>query len=253
MRRLDAVYDPELDESIVRLGFIDDLQIDGVAVTVTYKLPTYWCAPNFAYMMSADIRAQVAQVPGVESVQVVLRDHCDSAAINAGVNAGSAFREAFPQEALDDLDELRRTFLRKSFLARQEQLLRRLRTAGLDDARILALRCGELQPRGDDLYLGAVRVRLAAGDMEKYLRKRAALGLPCGEDALLFTTLEGAPLELATLADYLRRSRTVRVSLAFNTSLCEGLLRTRYQPERVNQHTSLGDQLLDIPTVKQWC
>ena len=42
------VLDPELDEPLVKLGFIDQVQVTGPDVTVVFKLPTYWCAPNFA-------------------------------------------------------------------------------------------------------------------------------------------------------------------------------------------------------------
>jgi metal-sulfur cluster biosynthetic enzyme len=264
--RLDNVFDPELDESITKLGFVDDVRIDGGDVTVVYKLPTFWCAPNFAYMMSSDVRDEVLQAPGVRSVHVVLLEHCADDEINAGVNRGRSFQETFPDESLDDLQELRRKFLDKSFLARQEQLIRRLRQAGMSDAQILELRVGDLVPAGEDVLvrtedqgrkteellpdsssvLGppSLCVRLAAPDLAKYLRKRAGLGLPGDAAALLFTTLEGAPLHAESLADYLRRSRTVRVSIALNSSLCEGLLRARYEPERNADTTSVGDVLL---------
>ncbi|HEY3233036.1 MAG TPA: iron-sulfur cluster assembly protein [Roseiflexaceae bacterium] len=279
--RLDQVYDPELDESIVRLGFVDDVRIDGDEVTVVYKLPTFWCAPNFAYMMSADVREQVEQAPGVQAVRVVLRDHFADTEINGGVNGGRAFRAAFPGEALDDLDELRRKFLEKSFLARQEQLIRRLRQAGLGDEEIVGLRGADVEPQGEDIVvhqnqeprtknqepdqtdcasgsrfspalsagegvLGSppVVVRLAAGDLEKYLRKRAGLGLPADGAARLFSELSGAPLRAEELAGYLRRSRTMRVSMAFNSAMCEGLLRARYHPDLNEDTTSVGDVLL---------
>jgi hypothetical protein len=186
-------------------------------------------------------------------VRVVLLDHCAEEEINTGVNQGQAFQEAFPDEALDDLHELRRTFLEKSFLARQEQLIRRLRQAGLDDAQIVGLAVGDLTPQGEDVCVqcqvsggleGPTLVRLAAGDLAKYQRKRVGLGLPAGDGALLFTMLDGTPLAAATLAAYLRRSRTIRVSIALNSSLCEGLLRTRYHPERSADTASVGDILL---------
>jgi metal-sulfur cluster biosynthetic enzyme len=254
--RLDNVYDPELDESILKLGFVDEVRVDGGVVTVTYKLPTYWCAPNFAYMMSADVRDEVRQVHGVESVRVVLVEHCSGDEINAGVNQNRSFQETFPDEALDDLDDLRRKFLHKSFLARQEQLIQRLRRAGIRDERLVALRLADVEARGEDVLvrpdhecgglpiandleppsaicnLQPVLMPLAAGDLAKYLRKRARLGLPTHPGALLFTGLDGAPLAVETLPMYLRHSRIVRVSIAFNTSLCEGLLHARYDPER---------------------
>jgi hypothetical protein len=217
-------------------------------------------------MMSADARELVGRLPGVRDVRVVLRDHFANAEINGGVNAGHAFQAAFPGEALDDLDELRRRFLEKSFLARQEQLIRRLRQAGLDDAAIVRLRVGDLAPQGEDILVqtederrkteaslpdpssvlrpSPARVRLAAGDLAKYLRKRAGLGLPSDAAAGLFCELSGAPLRAEDLPGYLRRTRTMRVSMAFNSAMCEGLLRARYHPE-LNEHTaSVGDILL---------
>jgi len=53
---LSAVRDPELDEPLTDLGFVKDVRIDGGQVTVTLWLPTYYCAPNFAYMMAVDAK-----------------------------------------------------------------------------------------------------------------------------------------------------------------------------------------------------
>lgn len=246
---LDRVFDPELDESILKLGFVESVEIAGAEVCVTYRLPTYWCAPNFAYMMAADIRAEVGQVPGVGQVRVLLRDHCAEQEITAGVNQGRSFREAFPGEATDELDDLRRKFWEKSFLARQEVLIRRLRAAGLSDERIVAMAVDELSLAGDDAIVAGdppLRVRLAGGDLRKYLHRRASL---LGEvSGLLFTDLANTPLRAEELMAYLRRSRMARISIAFNTSLCEGLLRTRYEPERAHETASLGDALLTVPT-----
>src|SRR5207247_3670504 len=69
---LGSVADPELDRSLVELGFARAaLDADG-HVTVEVRLPTYWCAPNFAYLMVQDARDAVAAVPGVRSVSVRL-------------------------------------------------------------------------------------------------------------------------------------------------------------------------------------
>jgi len=52
---LGTVRDPELDEPITALGFVSacSLAADGTA-EVRLRLPTYFCAPNFAYLMVAD-------------------------------------------------------------------------------------------------------------------------------------------------------------------------------------------------------
>ena len=59
---------------------------DGVA-GVRLRLPTYFCAPNFAFLMVADAYDAVSQVDGVRRAEVVLEDHFASDAINGGVAA----------------------------------------------------------------------------------------------------------------------------------------------------------------------
>jgi hypothetical protein len=218
-------------------------------VTVRYKVPTFWCAPNFVYMMSHDIRSEVGRVPGVAAVTVLVENNCVEDEINAGVNAGKSFEETFPNDTDgESLDALRRTFTAKGFLARQDVLLRRLRQAGMADEQILALRLDDLAVDGEDLAVATapIRVRLAGPDLAKYLHKRRKLGLDQAPAALLFTTIAGRPLAEVDLADYLRRSRSARLNIAFNTSLCEGLLRTQFRPEQQGSHQSVGDSLLTV-------
>ena len=63
---LTTVRDPELDEPITSLGFVASCVVscEGRAV-VRLRLPTYFCAPNFAYLMVADAYDAVIDVPGV--------------------------------------------------------------------------------------------------------------------------------------------------------------------------------------------
>ena len=49
---LGTVVDPELDEPITELGFVRSLVITGDDVEVHLRLPTSFCAPNFAYLMA---------------------------------------------------------------------------------------------------------------------------------------------------------------------------------------------------------
>src|SRR5262245_20117043 len=150
--QLARVYDPELDQPLTELGFIADVAVDGATVAVAFRLPTFWCAPNFAFMMAADIRARVSELPWVERIDVRLRDHFFDREINDGVNGGQSFVATFPDLATDDLTELRETFRVKAFLARQERLLRVLRGRGWSDETILDLRVSDLsgaRVRGD--------------------------------------------------------------------------------------------------------
>lgn len=248
---LDQVYDPELDAPITDLQFVAEVAIEGDHVLVRYNVPTFWCAPNFVFMMSHDIRHELAQVPGVGAVTVLVSNNCVEDQVNAGVNAGKSFEETFSDDidgSGESLEELRRIFTTKGFLARQDVLLRRLRQAGLADEAILDLSLDDLVVAGEDLLVSAadeapLLVRRAAGDLAKYLHKRRKLGLPTA-DALVFSTLEGQPLREIDLASYLRRSRAARLNIAFNTSLCEGLLRTQFHPEQQGTHASVGDSLL---------
>src|SRR5713101_4379054 len=98
LERLGHVLDPELDESILQLGFIRSLTVHDGHVTIAAALPTSWCAANFAYMMAEDIRRAVLSVEGVEQVTVRLGDHFAAEAIEAAVNAGKPFTEAFSGE-----------------------------------------------------------------------------------------------------------------------------------------------------------
>ena len=56
MRPWAAVVDPELDEPITELGFVRSLVITGENVKVHLRLPTSFCAPNFAYLMASDAK-----------------------------------------------------------------------------------------------------------------------------------------------------------------------------------------------------
>ena len=58
--------DPELDEPITSLGFVASCAVSAAGdAQVRLRLPTYFCAPNFAYLMVADAYDAVAALPGV--------------------------------------------------------------------------------------------------------------------------------------------------------------------------------------------
>src|SRR5215813_8979450 len=142
LERLAHVLDPELDESILDLGFVRSLELRSGHASVALRLPTSWCAVNFAYLMAEDVRRALLTVEGIRQVTVRLGDHCAAGEIEAAVNEGRPFAEAFPGEGAGSLAALRLTFLRKGFLSRQERLLRELRAAGCSTAVICALQVG---------------------------------------------------------------------------------------------------------------
>src|ERR1700761_1103700 len=109
---LDTVTDPEIDESVTTLEFISRLEVDAENdVCIEFRLPTYWCAPNFAFLMASDMRDAVAEIPWVRNAKVELLDHFSAELINRGVALRQDFRDAFPGETDDDLRALRQTFL----------------------------------------------------------------------------------------------------------------------------------------------
>jgi hypothetical protein len=63
-------------------------------------------------------RCRVLTVEGVRRVTVRLGDHCAAEEIEAAVNDGRPFSEAFPGEGAGSLAALRLTFLRKGFCRR---------------------------------------------------------------------------------------------------------------------------------------
>ncbi|PSK86902.1 uncharacterized protein DUF59 [Murinocardiopsis flavida] len=220
---LATVRDPELDEPITDLGFVASVDLDRTgAVTAELRLPTYFCAPNFAFLMVADAHDALRALPGVAAARVRLIDHFAAAEITSGVAAGGGFGAAFPETAADGrdgLDDLRRTFWRKAHAACQELLAFGLLTAGSDHAELVRLRLGDLAGRVDRAGLDRLR------------RRRADLGLPDGDGAPLLLGDDGTPLTAAELPIRLRIARTTRLSIEGNADWCRGLLRTRY-PER---------------------
>ncbi len=231
------VLDPELDESLVKLGFIDRVQVADADITLRFKLPTYWCAPNFAYLMAADLRDRVHAIPGVRSVQILLLDHCADEEVSKGVNANKSFVEAFPDEAEDNLEELRLTFLRKGFLTRQDTLLRALLKVGLDEATLLALKIADLtieEATQRVLILTpqqqVVILKQAARTATSYLRRARTLGIAQTAQDLLFTDEHGQAITPGTLQSYLRQSRSIRMNIMFNTVFCVDMFQTRYGP-----------------------
>lgn len=214
---LDQVTDPELDESVVDLGFITGIDIaeDGV-VRVGFRLPTYWCAANFSYLMAADMRDAVAALPWVSRAEVRLDEHMFIDAINNGIAAGKDFAEAFPNEAGEDLGAIRRHFGLKSFERRQEALLRHLLAAGHDPAVFLDLTLEGLERLALDGEGTALRTR--------YLVRRPL----AGDSARAFVTSAGEPVMHETLSVYLRHIRRVGLNAEFNGALCRGLLAARY-------------------------
>jgi metal-sulfur cluster biosynthetic enzyme len=214
-RALDTVVDPELDEPITDLGFVRSATVTEDSVEVHLRLPTSFCAPNFAWLMVSDARDAVLGVPGVGRVVVELDDHSDSDLINAGLAADAGYRGTFGHEAEESLDELRATFQRKAHTAAMERALTALLRA---------------EPARGEADLGEVTLDdLPAGPpAEALLRRRATLGLPVDGNAPVLVDAQGRRPAPAEVAMAVRRARSVRISIDGNAHFCRGLLATRY-------------------------
>ena len=239
LTRLGQVLDPELDEPILDLGFVRWLRLRSGHASIALRLPTSWCAVNFAFLMAEDVRRAVMSVEGISRVTVLLGDHCAAPEIEAAVNDGRLFAEAFPGEAAGSLETLRLTFLRKGFLSRQERLLRELRDAGCSMAAISALRLGEVSIADDAIVIrqpGCPPLEIeSVAVFRRYLERRAELDLDCSPAAPLIVDLEGEPFSAERLQHHYEAVRTVRVALEANGSFCRALLSAQHrtsQPPR---------------------
>jgi metal-sulfur cluster biosynthetic enzyme len=210
---LEGVRDPELDQNLVELGFVTDVAVDGADVAVRLRLPTFYCAPNFAFLMVADARRVVEALPGVEVARIALEDHFTSDEINAAVGREAGFAEAFPGEATAELDDLRTLFQRKALTAREGRLGEALLASGRTPGDLAGMRLSELPP---------------GPDADRCTQLRTELGLDPDPAAPAFVTGDGTVVAAADMARFLRFARLVARSLEGNAHLCRGLLKTRY-------------------------
>jgi len=235
LESLGRVTDPELDEPVTELGFVTAVAVDpDGGVTVEFRLPTYWCAANFAFMMADDMRREVATLPWVTGVTPRLGEHMYADKINHGVQHGLSFQDTFGDEAAGDLRELRQTFLVKAFQRRQEALLRHLQASSHEAEALVALTVEALGA----VPLDAAGERLRA----RYLERRAVIG-PASLGALAFVDVDGAALPAAGLATHLRTLRRVNTNAEFNGAICSGLLAARFPdaPAALGREPTLQD------------
>ena len=213
---LATVMDPELDESVTDLGFITEVELQDLgAVRIGFRLPTYWCAANFAFLMADDMRRAVQTLPWVTKVEVHLYDHMYAEAINQGVIDGAGFQAAFGASAEGGLETLRRTFELKAFQRRQEALLQHLMDVKCSAEVLVALDVDSLKR----LQLDAEGEKLVG----RYLERRPLVG----GAPLAFVSMEGQPIAALALSALMRDLRRVGVNAEFNGALCRGLLAVR--------------------------
>jgi metal-sulfur cluster biosynthetic enzyme len=87
-----GVKDPEVRTSIAELGLLDEVEVDGGHVMVGFHLTSPLCPHRFAGQIGREIRRRVGRLPGVVSVEVVLRDHFAAEELHRLINAGGSGR-----------------------------------------------------------------------------------------------------------------------------------------------------------------
>ena len=235
-RALDVVVDPELDEPITDLGFVRSVEVDDERVEVHLRLPTSFCAPNFAYLMASDTKDALVALPGVRVVVVELDDHHDSHIINRGLAADAGYRGTFGQEADSDLDELRATFVRKAHTAAMERALTALlkSRSDLSESELGSVRLCDLP---DDATTASLRHR------------RTAIGLGNHPTAPVLVDHHGVVFAPGDVPMALRRARATRISIDGNAHFCRGLLATRYPGAEGDQSAAADETFFPTPSL----
>ncbi len=107
-----------------------------------------------------------------------------------------------------------------------------MRSAGASDDELVEASLGQLEQTGDLAWLvrddhrrGPVRGRI----VERYLVRRAELGLPMLPKSPLLLLADGQAITRERFTEELRRLRATVVNLRASTALCEALLHSRQQ------------------------
>lgn len=222
--RLDLVMDPELDEPVTDMGFIEAVSITGPGeVAVSFRLPTYWCSPNFAFLMAEGIKREIEALPWVDRAVVTLQDHLAAAEMNAAINSGASFGSVFADlHPGEDLSALREKFDQKAFQRRQEVVIKALLAAGRSSEEVVAMSLVDFAMIAfDDVEDERQRGRYGALLLAKGLAEKS------GDRA--FPTYQGAPIPAEGFTAYMGLLRSVRINMEFSGSLCRGLKTSRYK------------------------
>ena len=222
--RLDLVMDPELDEPLTDMGFIEAVAITGSGqVDVSFRLPTYWCSPNFAFLMAEGIKREIEVLPWVTEAVVTLEDHMAAAEMNAAIKAGASFASVFAELQPDeDLSALREKFDQKAFQRRQEVVIKALKEQGHTVAAIVAMTRTALE---SVVFADPDAARQQA----RYLTLLRSKDLAPFPFSPALTDWHGTPLTEAGFATYMGLLRSVRINMEFSGSLCRGLKQSRYK------------------------
>jgi len=240
-RRLEGVDDPELDEPVTEMGFIEHAEIDADGfVDIGFRLPTYWCSPNFAFLMLDDVRQALEALSWSPAYRITLHDHMFAEEVNRGIAEGRGFAEIFGSLAeAADLADLREKFRQKAFKRRQEAVILDLKGIGIADSEIVRMTLAmfdAIEPGSDAALRRKARYRQAL--LQRWPGLGRHDGAMPGEDGRRIAA-DGLKAHLADL-------RSVRINMEFNGALCRGLKQNRYKElEMVDGEPTLVDFILD--------
>jgi metal-sulfur cluster biosynthetic enzyme len=240
-RCLKAVDDPELDEPVTEMGFVEraDIAADG-SVEVGFRLPTYWCSPNFAFLMLDDIRTALDGLSWSPAYHITLHDHMFAEEVNKGIAEGRSFADIFGSLAEEtDMEALREKFRQKAFKRRQEAVILDFRAMGIGDSEVARMTLGAFDA-----------IEIADGEIGKRrARYRQALVRRLPElvpQEPVIVTYDGQRVFAEDLPAYLAELRSVRINMEFNGALCRGLKTTRYKEmEIVEGEPTLVDFIMN--------
>jgi metal-sulfur cluster biosynthetic enzyme len=231
MEQLDRVTDPELDQSIVALEYIDDLRV-GPSVFVQFKLPTAWCSPAFAWMMATDIREEVSDLSGVERVTVRLIDHMHAQEITHGVNEERAFEAVF-EDATEGVEEARAMLDSKARLARQYRAVETLLDASLDPEQIVTLTRDDVtfDEETEQAMISVASGLLVCMPLEplaEYVEKARETGVLSAPNDRLFVTPDEEPIAPDAFERVHHRTRSAKTNMTGQGGICDALHGARW-------------------------
>ena len=232
LQALSTVTDPELDEPITDLGFVKDLTVsDHGQVSLDLVTSTFWCSPNFVYMMLEEARDVVSRIPGITRVRLHLEGHHDSDRINNGINDRKSFSECYPSEANGDLEELNRMIRTRVLRSRLYSMLAAMSRSGLATFELLRVSRRDIASDGDAFIVTSAgkshRISEPA-DVRRIARYLSFIdGLGRADGALVVWDLDGNPPKEDELTSMLALSRAAKSNFSLNAELCRALLSAR--------------------------
>ncbi|MEB3023331.1 metal-sulfur cluster biosynthetic enzyme [[Mycobacterium] crassicus] len=74
----------ESDQAITELGYVRTVTVDDKGVTINLQVPPVSTSQSHAYLSTREVHSARREVDGIGAIDVLLDDHDDSDAINAG-------------------------------------------------------------------------------------------------------------------------------------------------------------------------